>query len=137
MYFSVFPYPPINVPPMQVCYDYPPPPSTVSAVRVPHQAHLSKSNFSSSGSWTSSPYQLNPRNQPPLPSLKQRHSTPPRYRSPSDPSYPYTQSWNNWNMYQMAPHNMYTNYNYTPGVVSSIIKYIYFKRNIQLYICPR
>lgn len=119
---------------MQVCYDYPPPPSAVAAIRTPHQANFSKSNFSNPSPWHSSPYQLNPRNPPPPPSSKQRHPTP-RYRSPSDPSYPYTQPWNNWNMYQMAPHNMYTNYNYTPGVVSSITIYNYLKRHFQLYTC--
>ncbi|VVC42517.1 Hypothetical protein CINCED_3A018464 [Cinara cedri] len=112
-----YPFPPMNVPPMQVCYDYPPP-SAVSAIpRAPHQPNFAKS--SSPVSWHPRTFQINPRNQPPNASSKQRHPTPPRYRSPPDPTYPFAQSWNNWNMYQMSPHNMYTHYNYPPGMVPS------------------
>lgn len=111
---------------MQVCYDYPPP-SAVSAVRGPYQANFSKS--SSPVSWPPRTFQINPRNQPPNTNAKQRHPTPPRYRSPSDPSYPFAQSWNNWNMYQMSPHNMYANYNYTPGMVSNILIWYLFLFN--------
>lgn len=114
-----YPYPPVNVPPMQVCYDFPPP-SSVSTVRGPHQANFSKS--SSPVSWPPhTTFQMNPRHQSPNASSKPRHSTPPRYRSPPDSSYPFTQSWNNWNMYQMSPHNVYANnYNYAPSMVSNI-----------------
>lgn len=118
MYISDYPFPPVNVPPMQVCYDFPPP-TAVSGIRGPHQANFSKSP--SPVSWPPRTFQINPRNQPPNINSKQRHPTPPRYRNPSDPSYPFSQSWNNWNMYQMSPHNVYTNYNYTPGMVSYII----------------
>lgn len=104
---------------MQVCYDYPPP-SAVSAVRGPHPPNFSKS--SSPVSWPPRTFQINPRNQPPNTSSKPRHPTPPRYRSPADHTYPFAQSWNNWNMYQMSPHNMYANYNYSPGMVSIINK---------------
>lgn len=109
---------------MQVCYDYPPP-SVVSAVRGPHQANFSKA--SSPVSWHPRTFQINPRNQPPNTNSKQRQPTPPRYCNPSDTSYPFATPWNNWNMYQMSSHNMYANYNYSPGVVSSISFFIYIK----------
>ncbi|CAI6357219.1 unnamed protein product [Macrosiphum euphorbiae] len=123
-----YPFPPVNVPPMQVCYDYPPP-TAVSGIRGPHQANFSKSP--SPVSWPPRTFQINPRNQPPNINSKQRHPTPPRYRNPSDPSYPFSQSWNNWNMYQMSPHNMYANYNYTPGMVPSFYPENAMGRNYQ------
>ncbi|KAE9544096.1 hypothetical protein AGLY_001785 [Aphis glycines] len=123
-----YPFPPVNVPPMQVCYDFPPP-TAVSGIRGPHQANFSKSP--SPVSWPPRTFQINPRNQPPNINSKQRHPTPPRYRNPSDPSYPFSQSWNNWNMYQMSPHNVYTNYNYTPGMVPSFYPENPMGRNYQ------
>lgn len=105
---------------MQVCYDYPPPTPVSAIPRGPHQPNFAKS--SSPVSWTPRTFQINPRNQPPNASSKPRHPTPPRYRSPPDSNYPYGQTWNNWNMYQMSPHNMYNNYNYSPGMVNSINK---------------
>lgn len=119
--FLDYQYPPINAPPMQVCYDFPPPPSAISTIRGPHQANFPKS--SSPVSWPPRTFPVNPRHQPPNTNSKPRHSTPPRYRNPSDPNYPFAQSWNNWNMYQMSPHNMYANYNYAPGMVSNIYNY--------------
>ncbi|XP_050527462.1 uncharacterized protein LOC126897706 isoform X2 [Daktulosphaira vitifoliae] len=116
-----FPCPPINVPPMQVCHDYPPPPPppppAVTAIRGPHQTGFSKSP--SPVSWPPRTFQINnPRSQPPPNnSSKQRHPTPPRFRSPPDAGFPFTQTWNSWNMYQMSPQNVYTNYNYNPGVM--------------------
>ncbi|XP_050426155.1 uncharacterized protein LOC126836628 isoform X2 [Adelges cooleyi] len=124
-----FPCPPMNVPPMQVCHDYPPPagppppptPQVISAIRGPHQASFTKSP--SPVSWPPPrTFQINnPRSQAPPPppnsATKQRHPTPPRFRSPPDAGLPFPQSWNSWNMYQMSPQNMYTNYNFSPSVV--------------------
>lgn len=108
---------------MQVCYDYPPPPA-VSAIRGPYPANFPKS--ASPVSWSPRTFQINPRNQPPNNNSKQRHPAPPRFLNSLDPTFRssldpnYAHSWNNWNMYHVSPHNMYTNYNYNPGMVSSV-----------------
>lgn len=121
---SDYQFPPMNVPPMQVCYDYPPPP-VIPAIRGPHPANFPKSQ--SPVSWPPRTFQLNLRNQPPNNNSKHRHPTP-RFHTSMETLYPYAHSWNNWNMYQLSSQNMYNNYNYTPGMVSSIIIPIIFRK---------